>query len=376
MGAIAKWFSGGVPIGGSFVRVPETSHPLLINRVSPAAPWVPGDGASFPPSGYHTQSKHESSSSLQGLADYGRVAFSITSIDQGLIKLPADVPPFPPSPKAEPPVNWLRQMIRFRPADAGHDLLIIRDTVTGGQPTQWQFWSLTDGIAPVGNASETAPAGSKILPFRVLPGDRFTATGQFGMDLDTFVASPEPGTAFTMRYGTTGDAYGIKRFSEYQDLLALRLAGDGTYFVALVPRRADSPAPEFVRSKSQTLLGIKHDTSATWVFLSDKPTEAAHDDLHFVGTAGIFEKNSDSQTLVLSSAGSIKSQLEFLAADHPVAFRVTGKSATIDTPEDWPGGRISVAGHWAPASSTKKEPTYRIDTPAGARQISLSMERP
>ncbi len=108
-----------------------------------------------------------------------------------------------------------------------------RIPIGGGQPTQWHFWTLSERIGIPADAANRekfladAP-GETILGPRSLKGDRFTALGQFGIDLEYFIASPANTPRHTVRYGLNPSAADVPRFSEYQDLLQLTLPGDGS----------------------------------------------------------------------------------------------------------------------------------------------------
>jgi len=246
---------------------------------------------------------------------------------------------------------------------------VLRDTVRGKQPTQWQFWTLTKGIAPEGKPSPAHGKGN--LPFTSLPGDRFTAQGQFGVDVDSFVASPQAGSAFTLRYGTEGEAYGIKKFSEYQDALVLRLPGDGDYFVILAPRLADSEPVRFGRSEDGHVITLKTGSDISAFFLSAENTSASWDGTTFRGTAGVFRKSGSDFYLALGSEGEVSGLGESLIASGPLAFSGSGNNARLETPASWPGGSVRLANHWKRQNATGAE-GGELTLPAGAQTIELT----
>ena len=80
----------------------------------------------------------------------------------------------------------------------------------------------------------------KLVPARELPaGSRYTAIGQFNMDVEFFVASPAGTPRHTLRYG----GFNNSRVPEYQDLLHLQQPGDGAYYVAIFPRPLPGTKP-------------------------------------------------------------------------------------------------------------------------------------
>ena len=101
------------------------------------------------------------------------------------------------TPATEPKLEWTRQALYLKDTDpAGPTYLVVRDTTHGGQPTAWQFWTLSEKLGTPAqvrdlNAFLADKPGAKLLPARELPaGARYTAIGQFGVDVEYFIASP------------------------------------------------------------------------------------------------------------------------------------------------------------------------------------------
>ena len=86
---------------------------------------------------------------------------------------------------------------------------MIRDSirgVKGGQPTMWQMWNVSEKIGTPEEARDVAKfladkPGNKCLPARELQGDRFTAVGQLGVDVEYYIASPADTPRHTLRWG-------------------------------------------------------------------------------------------------------------------------------------------------------------------------------
>jgi len=84
--------------------------------------------------------------------------------------------------------------------------LVLRDTVSGGQPTMWQWWAVSDKIGTAEEARDVdafladAP-GNANAPVRELEGDHLTAVGPFGVDTEFYVAAPQNTPRNTLRFG-------------------------------------------------------------------------------------------------------------------------------------------------------------------------------
>ena len=135
----------------------------------------------------------------------------------------------------------------------GDDLpdLLFRDTATGGQPTVWSMWTLSQKLGTPQEVSDldaflaNAP-GNKVRPASEIQGDRFTAIGQFDVDVEYYIARPSDTPRHTLRWGYTGyntidRHHNPNPWHEFQDLLHLQLPGDGAYFVAFFPRQRTEP---------------------------------------------------------------------------------------------------------------------------------------
>jgi len=120
-GILAKWFSGGVPIGGAFVRMYKQSHPLLENRVLLATNWDPVDGKTTE-SGYVTASTHDGFATLAPV-DYVNVRFEVSKVVPHIMKIDPEVPAMPKretqgetpfilaAPVADGEASWRRRLL-------------------------------------------------------------------------------------------------------------------------------------------------------------------------------------------------------------------------------------------------------------------------
>ena len=83
----------------------------------------------------------------------------------------------------------------------------------------------TNGDCPLFPAVLAKKPGNRILPARELKGDRFTAIGQLGVDVEYYIASPSDGKdtpRHTLRWGTDMFDWANKlKQPEFQDLPVL-----------------------------------------------------------------------------------------------------------------------------------------------------------
>ena len=346
-GIIAKWFANGCPIGGGFRRIPKTSHVLLENRVLLACNWDPKVGES-PETGYFTQTGHHAFASLPQL-DYVNVGFVVPEYRPIHLDMPGDAPTFPKRDRiGEPPFHWRRQLLLSREQEPGGvNYLVLRDTVQGEQPTQWHFWTLSEKIGSPEEVKDRAAflkdkPGDKITASRELKGNRFTALGQFELDLDYYIASPVDTPRYTLRYGTTGSAYAIRGFNEFQDLLHLQLPDDGSYFVAMFPRPQAEAPPTFETLGKGAIIKIAGAFGRDYCFLASEPREAKADKAAFSGTCGSVRDRKQGLSLHLGAAGSVGYGDYELASPVACSLSVAADSLKLHFPDNSPGGELTV----------------------------------
>ena len=384
-GMIGKWFANGVPMAGAFSRAPETSHVLMENRVLLACNWDPAAGNS-PPSGYFTVASQDAFAALPQ-ADYVSVGFDIPEIKQHHLKVPRDAPAFPKMGKVgSPPLRWQRQVLLARGDEAGEpDYLVLRDTVRGGQPTQWHFWSLSEKLGSPAEAAQREAfladkPGAAAAPLRALEGDRFTALGQFGSDLDYYVASPRGTPRYTLRYGTASGAYAVRgRVAEYQDLLHLQMPGDGEYFVVAFARPSAAAAPQFVTLGDGRIIKLSGGFGTDYCFLSREPAEATGEAAAFSGTAGSVRDRTAGLTLVLPASGTIRYKAYGMSAPVAASLAVSADALDVVLSPGSAGGTVTcrAPGKWQLASarpgvkSAAKGGAYELEVPAGVTQVRL-----
>lgn len=320
-GSVIKYFSRGLPVGGTFAGgynlEPNTAprQELMQNRVTLARDWrdaddwyrrfgmehelLSSDFAALPHLDYQ-------SAKMRMTAEHHKWPNAVNK------QLPPRVPDWPAvERRGQPPLDWQRQLVFVKDTDpAGMSYLVFRDTVSGGQPTMWQFWTLSEKIGTPEEAMDReafladAP-GMETAPARTLEGDRFTAAGQFEQDVEYYIAAPQDTPRHTLRYGYTGRTF-AREVDEYQDLLLVRLADDGHYFIAVAPRWRQESPPEFAALGEGRVMRVDGEFGRDHVFVSPDHAEVEADGIEFTGTAASVQSRAGQRVLSLGAAGSIR----------------------------------------------------------------------
>jgi hypothetical protein len=308
------------------------------------------------------------------------------------------LPEWPPlATPGKPPVDWRRQVLFLKdddPAQPAYEL--IRDSVKGGQPTMWQMWTLSEKIGTPEEVKDL-PAfladkpGYKILPARQLQGDRFTAVGQLGVDVEYYLASPTATPRYTLRWGTDMYNWANKlKVPQYQDLMYLQMPGDGAYFVAFYPRKRAMAVPAFSTLGEGCIIKVSGDFGTDYGFLSALDATAVGGGATFRGTAGSVEDRATGLVLSLGAKGEVRYKDWGLSAAFPVSLRVREKTLTVELPatvqppafalvQPFPGGAVTISapGIWAlakPLPGVKVTPSAAglvLVVPAGLRTVAL-----
>ncbi|MHB9024606.1 MAG: hypothetical protein ACYC7E_10585 [Armatimonadota bacterium] len=361
-GSISSIFAKGVPLGGSFYAYTDKDE-LITSRVCLArsdssqdarrakfgyrgTPYIEDRMVSglwdvYPPAKFGEQAGAGTISAFSSLPrqDYAAADIAIRypfAIGATYI---ADLPPYPKVPRqGEPPVDWRRQVLFLKDDDpAGASYLLLRDTVQGNQPTQWQMWTVTqqivtpDEMQTVDRLLVDTPV-DKITPTRELKGDRFTAIGQFGVDVEYFIAAPTDTPRNTLHWGMTyhgGHYHGMR---DYQDLLHLQLPGDGAYFVAFFPRRRAEAAPQFQALGDGKIIKVTGTFGTDYGFLSALPASGESAEVSFKGTAASVQDRTSGLLLALGAAGDIRYKSFSLTADNAVSLRVQEQALLFQLP--------------------------------------------
>ena len=176
----------------------------------------------------------------------------------------------------------------------------------------------------------------------------------------------------------------MPKFSEYQDLLQLTLPGDGSYFVALFPRKPDEQVPSFTSSGDGRVITIKGKWGRDHVFLSKERAEVKGADYSFSGTAAsIQDRGASAIVLALGAEGTVATKGFSLTAPFGASLRTGVDHLTIDLATDHPPGEIVVAapGRWklrgggGVTVSEHKPGNIRLGIPSGAVRVELLMAK-
>jgi hypothetical protein len=352
VGGIAQWFGRGKPLSTCFtfeVGYAER-HELLRNGVRLARNWAPPTDPKLP-FGHYTETKFGIFTALPSV-DYARSTFVNTTVDNR-DWFPPNVPAYPKvTPAQGTNLIWTRQLLFMKDPDpAGPAWITLRDTVSGGQPTVWQFWTLSDKIGMPDQVKDAAAfladkPGQTNLPARELPAsDRYTALGQFGVDVEYFIASPIKTPRHTLRYG---GMWAGNRIPEYQDLLHLQLPGDGAYCVAVFPRPRTEAVPTFTSLADGAIIKATGAFGIDFAFLSLDETKAEAEGAAFTGTAGSVQDRAGGPILGLGAPGSVRYKDYAIAAPGGASLQVQTDGLTISVipSADAQSVTVTAPGKW------------------------------
>ncbi len=373
IGGIAQWFACGQPLGGAFTH--GHRHTLLRNGVRLAH-----TGTNQGPFGHHLTVGGKTFAALP-TTDYLRATYT-TDGQTHNFGFPANVPAYPGEGvlKAET-LEWTRQLLMLKDADpAGPAYVVVRDSVKGGQPTAWQFWTLSEKLGTAAEASNAEAfladkPGMTVAPARELPrGDRYTALGQFGVDLEYFIAEPAKTPRHTLRYGAK-----VQERQEFQDLLHLQLPGDGSYYVALFPRPRDEQAPTFTALDGGKIIKVAGGFGTDYALLSAETAGANAEGVKLSGTVAALQIRGTAAVLTLGAAGEVSWTDYGIESKHAVSLHVADGRLVLNLPDESVAGTLTIRAPRgyrvdAPPAGVAIEETrgrYEVSFPAGTRCISL-----
>jgi hypothetical protein len=303
VGSLLDWFAFGKPVAGAFTGGYDERHEMLMTRVLPASAPSPQE---WQATTFHKTTGGLVTFSTQPQLDYLRCNFTIDKPRNDNRPMPTGMPAFPPvERRGSPPIAWRRQIAFVK--GVGPDepaYFVFRDTVESDQPTLWQFWALSNGITEAARRTIAAPRDTlqATLPAKPLTGSRFTALGQHGVDLDFFVVAPQDPQARTLRWGTSYKNPPDSGYTEFQDLLQLRLNGAGSYFVVVIPRRRGDPSPDVAAEAAGRAVRIVHSFGTDLVVLTESAETKLGSD-SFETTTALVQDRSGKKTVTLGAAG-------------------------------------------------------------------------
>jgi hypothetical protein len=251
--------------------------------------------------------------------------------------------------------HWTRQLQFVRASEAdGASYLVLRDRMRGGEPTMWQFWTVSEAIVLTSESSKAkriiaAAPGERITEASRLPqSNGYTAIGQFDVDIDFYIAEPRTTPRHTLRFGLTHNYGSVHGYTEYQDLLHLQRPGDGDYFVVIFPRDRGSQAPSFATLAEGKVVEVSGSFGRDLAFLSPVETVAEAGGARFEGTAGTVQARRGEIVLSLPAAGSLQYRGIELSTQTGAELRLAGGDAlSISFPADLRSeARFRAPGDW------------------------------
>ncbi len=368
-GSITAFFSKGVPLVHSFLGRYSYRQNNLSNRVCLALEnpteldrqkivfrggHYHGIWSDEPPALFGERAGPSTTGQVSDLPSQAYVQADFALRHEDVMPMSERIEDFPAWPEmvggyGKPPLDWRRQLLFLAEGAPGSEhYLVIRDTVQGA-PTRWQMWTTSEKLGTPEQVQDRAAfladkPGANIQPTRELPaGNRYTAAGRFGVDLEYYIASPTDTPRHTLRWGISYKQYNsLYDYPDYQDLLHLQMPGDGAYFVALFPRRAGEPAPAFATLGEGYIIKVSGGFGTDYAFLSAQPVEAAGEGVVFSGTAASVLDRGGRPLLSLAAPGSLKYGNYRLQAEQPVSVRVLEDALVVELPRGHEGGRVVV----------------------------------
>ena len=256
------------------------------------------------------------------------------------------------------PLSWRRRMLYVQDdLPNGLNYLVLRDSVSGGQPSLWQMWTASEGIATPQQAQNLEAflankPGKTAVKAHPLEGNRFTAVGRFNVDVDYYVAGPADTERWTMRWGQRYVDYSVQG-EDHRDLLQLRLDGDGDYCVVMFPRFREEAAPQFATLGDGNVISIKGEFGTDYCFLPEDEAEVTLKDVYFHGQAGSVQNRADQTILATAGPGEVRHGPWGISASRAASLRVETSRLTVHLPYDTENGgqvRLRTVGQWKPAA--------------------------
>ena len=395
-GAIVAMYGYGKPLSvlfGNGEWGPWTRHARLQNRVLAARDWA-GKNVSTTggdePLVFDRLEGTTSQASILPRQDYARYRAAITGAVGHNFEVARNIPNLPKSTQvAKGVVHWTRQLLFIRDKDpAGINYYLLRDSVTGDQPTEWNMWTMSERLLPADQAAQaqslsTPRTGATIVQSHELSlTDHYTAVGQYGVDLEYFIAAPTNTPRYTMRWGfkqAPGWNHVPEGFGEYQDLLHLRLPGNGAYYLALFPHTRKNKTPKFKTLGAGRIIRVSGEFGTDWGYLTAEDAVVEADNVRFAGTAGSVQDRSDEIVLSLGAAGEVRYKQYELRASRPASLRSTADAIEVELEANHQGHTVTLSTGYpitlrSPIGGVTIEGTStgaRVSIPPGVSRVAL-----
>ena len=235
---------------------------------------------------------------------------------------------------------------------------------------------MSERLLPVQEATKAQPfstplPGETIIESHELPlTNRYTAIGQYGVDLEYFITAPTDTPRYTMRWGFKQDPgwnQVPEGFGEYQDLLHLRLPGNGAYYLALFPHTRTKNSPKFDALGADQIIRVSGEFGTDWGFLNADEAVAEADGVRFEGTAASVQDRPHERILALGAAGQVRYKEYELRASQPASLRLFSDAITLELEGNHKGHTVIVSTGYPLTLRTPIAGVVLETTPAGAR---------
>lgn len=214
-------------------------------------------------------------------------------------------------------VDWRRSVVFVK----GADYVVMRDDLDDADdkmPTGWSLQVLASDVR--------------------LDGRLARFTGQYGVDLDVFMAMPSDSPLTTTRWGHEGDAppawiepRPMSKMGETQIALHTRAPVDGDYLAAMVPYRHGATPPR-IQSAGPDALDITTPDGRDLVFLAGERRLLQAAGAAFAGRAGVVRRATNSVSLHILDGVCVRTPEIIAQFPGPVSMELdaTGLHGTCD----------------------------------------------
>jgi len=203
-------------------------------------------------------------------------------------------------------------------------------------------------------------------------GNRAHATGQFGVDMELYVAQPSRPILGTWHFEHTN--WG----GEKQLCLRVSQPDGKPFLTVLYPRRPAEPMPAFATLANGDGVKITLPASTDYAFLAPKPVNYRSGKVAFAGTAGYLRVAPNYALAVLSDAGSVTINGVTLRTGAAASMHIAGKGIQVQT--DGAAQTLTVSGRYPQKqvrldgnviSATLRKGILAIAIPAGEHTLTL-----
>jgi hypothetical protein len=305
--------------------------------------------------------------------------------------------------------DWDRQILFVKDADPlGPNYFLIRDSTSGRGTNNWWLWINTEQPIPAGGSLVSATgrddvdldiwfdAASAGLLKRIRqaapepasfagPATDLTDSPGGKADIEPFDRETRPWVYETTEHTETvvigrGGRYWGNEKGTTQQGLNLRVPNGQPVVALLYPRLNQEAKPVVTSFSEDRALKVVSAAGTDYVFLGLEPFEAAVEGVGFKGKGGVVQERASEAVLSLAAPGEIRFGRYGLSAGSAAGLRVKTKALTVELPDGFAGGEITVT---APRGFTLGKPAvgvkllrekggrYALTVPAGATSVML-----